>query len=128
RSRTATCRGCSARSRAAAAQGPAFAERGAIADLDRDAEAIRIQFCPERIGFVERNRILGVIMRSENVHRFTRRKYTTAHVAFLPRMVSGPKNFFEHLSPILHRLIIHLHNDMLNDRRTDALVGEGELN
>jgi len=43
-------------------------------------------------------------------------------------MVSGPKNFFEHLGPILHRLIIHLHADMLNDRWSDAFVGESKLN
>ena len=43
-------------------------------------------------------------------------------------MVSGPKNFFEHLGPILHRLIIHLYTDMLNDRWSDAFVGEGKSN
>jgi hypothetical protein len=123
-----TSRGRSARCRPAATQGPTFAERGAIADLDRDAAATRIQLCPKRIGFVERDRISSVIVRSENVCRFTRREYTIAHVALLTRMVSGPKNFFEHLGPILHRLIIHLHDDMLNDRWSDAFVGESELN
>ena len=52
----------------------------------------------------------------------------TAHVARLTRMVSGPKNFFEHLDPILHRLIIHLQDHMLNDRWSDAFVGQGKMN
>ena len=43
-------------------------------------------------------------------------------------MVSGPKNFIEHLNPILHRLIIHFHNHMLDDRWSDAFVGEGKSN
>ena len=90
--------------------------------------ATRIQFCPKRIGFVERDRFLGLIMRSENVHRFTRREHATAHVALLTRMVPGPKNFFEHLGPILHRLFIHHEDDMLNDRWSDAFVGQGKSN
>src|SRR4029453_12706015 len=94
------------RDHTAAAQCPAFAERRAIADLDGDTAATLIQFCPKRIGFVEWDRVLGLIMRSEHVHRFTRREHATTHVALLTRMVSGPKNFFEHLGPILHRLII----------------------
>src|SRR5690242_55599 len=96
RSRGAGCR-------SAAAQGPALAEGGAVADLDRDALTVLVQFHPERIGFIERDRIIRVIVRSENVHRFTCREHTTAHVALLTRMISRPKNFFEHLGPILHR-------------------------
>jgi hypothetical protein len=120
--------GGGARCHPASAQGPTFAERRAVADLDRHAEATRIQFCPERIGLVERDRVLRVIVRSEHVHRFTGREYTTAHVALLTRMVSRPKNFLEHVSPILHRLIIDLHDDMLNNRRSDPFVGEGKVN
>ena len=108
----------------AAAQDPAFAERRAITDLDRDAAATCIQFCPKWIGFVERDRIVRLIVRGENVRRFTRREHTTAHVALLTRMISGPENFFEHLGPILHGLIIHLHDHMLNDRWSDAFVGQ----
>ena len=52
----------------------------------------------------------------------------TAHVARFPRMVSGPKKFFDHLDLILHRLIIHLQNYMLDDRWSDAFVGQGKLN
>ncbi len=55
-------------------------------------------------------------------------EYTTAHVALLTRMVSRPKNLLEHVSPILHWLIIHSHNDMFNDRWSDAFVGQRETN
>src|SRR5437867_791975 len=128
RSRTTTSRGRGAGCSSAAAQGPAFAERRAVADLDRDALAALVQFHPKRIGFVERDRIIRVIVRNENVHRFTRREHTTAHVALLTRMISRPKNFFEHLGPILRGLIIHLHDRMPNDRWSDAFVGEGKMN
>src|SRR4030095_11615921 len=109
-------------------QSPAFAKRGAVADFDRDAATASIQFCPERIGFVEHDRILSLIMRSEHVHRLTRSKHAIAHVALLARMVSGSKNFFEHLGPIPYRLTIHLQNDMLNNCWSDAFVGEGKSN
>ena len=117
-----------ARRHSAGVQTPAFAKCGAVADLDGDMAAPGIQFCPERIGFVERDWVLRLIMRREHADRFTRREYATSHVALLTRMVSGAKNFFEHLGPILHRLTIYLQNDMLNDCRTDALVSEGETN
>src|SRR5262249_33473032 len=119
---------CRAGCQSAGVEGPTFTECGAIADLDRDPAATRIQFCPQRIGSVEGDRGLGLIMRSENVCRFTRREHATAHVALLTWMISGPKNFFEHLGPILHRLIIHLENNMLNDCWSDAFVGKGKSN
>lgn len=40
-----------------------FAKRRAITDLDRDSAPTRIEFCPERIGFVEMDRVWGLIMR-----------------------------------------------------------------
>ena len=43
-------------------------------------------------------------------------------------MISRFKNSIEHLVPILHRLIIHFHEDMLDDRRPHALVREGKSN
>jgi hypothetical protein len=43
-------------------------------------------------------------------------------------MIPRPKNFFEHLGPILHGLIIHLQDHMLNDRWSDAFVCEGKVN
>src|SRR5215468_5528634 len=98
----------------------------ALTDLDRDVPATSIQFCPERIGLVERDRLLGFIMGSEHARRFTRREHATAHVALLAWMVSGSENFFEHLGPIPYRLSIHLQNDMLNDCRPDAFVSESE--
>ena len=102
---------CRAWCHPAGAQSPSFTERGAIADLDRDVTATRIQFCPKRIGFVEWDRVLGLIMRSETVHRFTRREHATAHVALLTRMVSRSQYFLEGLLPIPHRLAIYLHNE-----------------
>jgi hypothetical protein len=112
----------------AAADGPTIAKRGAVADLDRDALATGIQFLPERIGSVEAERIPPVIVRSENIQRLTRREYTTAHVGLRARMISGSKNFLEHLGPSLHRLIIHLHDDVLNDRWSNAFVAEAKPN
>src|SRR4051812_24929896 len=128
RTRTMTRRSRRVRGFPAATDGPTFAERGAVADLDRDALATGIPFLPERIGFVEGDRLLRVIVRSENVRRLTRREYTTADVGLHPRMISGSENFLEHLCPILHRLIIHLHDDMLDDRWSNALIGEGKPN
>ncbi len=34
----------------------------------------------------------------------------------------------ERLSPIPHRLIVHLHDDMPDNCRSDALVGQGKVN
>ena len=44
---------------------------GAVTDLDGDAGAIRVQFRPERVGFVEIERLICVVVRSEHVPRFT---------------------------------------------------------
>jgi hypothetical protein len=120
--------GCRPGPHRAAAQSPAFPERGAVTDLDRYASAIFVHLDPERIRFVESDRIVRLIVRSENVRRFTRREHTTADVALRTRMISGPKNFFERLRPIPHRLIIHLQDYMLNDRWSDAFVGQGKMN
>src|SRR4051812_6029572 len=128
RIRTMTRRSRRVRGFPAATDDPTFAKRGAVADLDRDALATGIQFLPERIGSVERDRVLPVIVRSEHIQRLTRREYTTAHVGLRSGMISGSKNFLEHLGPILHRLIIHLHDDMLDDRWSNAFVGEGKAN
>jgi hypothetical protein len=123
---TSRCGG--ARDRAAAAQSPAFAQRGAVTDLDGDAGAIRVQFHPERVGFVEIERLICVIVRSEHVARFTSREHVTAHVGLLTLMVARSKNFLEHFVPILHWLIVHPDNDVLNNRRSDAFVGQDEVN
>ena len=89
-------------------EGPAFTECGAVTDLDRDTAPILGQFHPERIGFIEGERVVRVIMRSEYVQRFARRENMTVHVALFGRMKSGAKKFFQHFSPILHRLTIPL--------------------
>src|SRR4030095_14464003 len=88
-------------------EGPAFTECGAVTDLDRDTAPIPVQFHPERIGFIEDERVVRVIMRSEYVQRFARRENMTVHVALFARMKSGAKKFFQHFSPILHRLTTH---------------------
>src|SRR5689334_21649125 len=87
-----------------------------------------MQFLPEGIRFVESDRILRVIMRSKNVQRFTRREHAPAHVGFLTRMISRSKDFFEHLSRALYRLLMHLHHDMFHDRWSDAFIGESKSN
>src|SRR5437899_3447358 len=73
----------------ASAQGPAFAERGAITDLGRQASAVLIHFDPEWIGFVKGDRVAVGIARSKHLHRFTRREHMIAYVALgiamLPR-------------------------------------------
>src|SRR5260370_34901125 len=64
----------------------------------------------------------------KSVKRFPRRENMTVHVALFTRMISGPNNFFEHLSPIFHGLIVRLHNYVLNDRWSDPFVVQGEVN
>src|SRR5438094_9129442 len=82
RSGTTTGRGRGTGCRPAGAQGPAFPQRRTITDLDRHAVALLVHLHPERIGFVESERLPGGrIKRSEDGRRFTRREDTTAHVA-----------------------------------------------
>ena len=116
-----------ARVRSTSAQSPTFAKRGRITDLDRDVIATGVQFLPERIGSVELKRIAILAVRGEHVPRFARREDMTADIGFLAWMVSRPKNFLEHFVPILHRLIVNFDDDMFNNCRSDAFVGEGEL-
>jgi len=121
------CR-CGARCRATGAQSPAFAERGAVTDLDRHALASLIQLRPERIRFVERDRVAVCTVRSKYAHRFTGRKHMTAHVALLTQVFSRPKHLFQHFIPILHRLAVDLHDHVVYNRRPDTFVGQRELN
>src|SRR5438067_13234464 len=72
----------------ASAQGPAFAERRAVADLDRHAEAFLIHLHPERIRFVEIERLIFGIVRREKGPRFTRGEHMTTHVALRTQMLS----------------------------------------
>src|SRR5438477_1329598 len=115
--------------RAATAHGPAFTKRRTITDLDRHAVAVLIHLHPERIGLVESERFPGGrIKRSEDGRRFTRREDTTAHVALRTGMLPRSYEPVERLIPILHRLAIHLHNDISDNRGTDSFVGEGKMN
>ena len=117
-----------ARDRAAAAQSPAFAQSGAVTDLDGDAGAIRVQFHPERVGFVEIERLTPGIERSEDGHRFTRGKHMTTHVALRTQMLPRSQYSFERLLPIPDRLSIHPYNDTPDNRRSDSFVSEGKVN
>ena len=110
------------------AQGPTFAERRAVADLDRHAEAVLIHLDPERVRFVEIERIIFGIARSEDGHRFTRGEHMTADVAFRKQMLPRSQYSPERLLPISDRLAIHLHNDMPDNRRSDPFVGERKVN
>lgn len=96
-----------ARCHPATAQGPAFAERGAIADLDRHASTVPIQLHPERIRFVEIERIIFGIARSEDGHRFTRGEDMTTHVALRTQMLPRSQYSLKRLLPIPDRLPIH---------------------
>src|SRR5439155_4085582 len=104
------------------------AERGAITDLDRDAEALLIHLYPERVGFVESERVVIGIARGEDGHRFTRREHIAAHVAFGTQMLAGSKDFLESLLPVPHRLIIHLYYDVADNRRSDPFVSKRKMN
>jgi hypothetical protein len=90
----------------ASAQSPAFAERGAITDLGRQASAVLIHLYPERVGFVVIERIIFGIVRSEDGPRFARGKHMTPHVALRTQMLPRSQYFLESLLPIPHRLAI----------------------
>jgi hypothetical protein len=112
----------------ASAQSPAFAERGAITDLGRQASAVLIHLYPERVGFVVIERIIFGIARREDGSRFTRGEHIATHVALRTQMLPRSQYFLECLSPIPHRLAIHLYNDMSDNRWSDPFVGEGKVN
>jgi hypothetical protein len=120
---------CRAGCRSASAQGPAFAERGGIVDLDRHALAVLVRFFPPWVGLVENERFPGAgIKRSENGLRFTRREHITAHVTLRTMMLPRSEPYFEHLPPIFHRLPVHFHNHVSDDRGTNSFVCESEVN
>jgi hypothetical protein len=127
RSRTTTRLGSCAGRQPASAQSPAFAERGAIADLDRHAEAFLIHLHPEWIRFVEIERIIFGIVRSEDGSRFTRGEHMASHVALRTHMLPRSQYFLEGLPPIPHRLAIDPYNDMPDNRRSDPFVSEGKV-
>jgi len=109
-------------------QGPAFAERRGVADLDRHASTVLIHLHPERVRFVEIEQIIFGIARSEDGHRFTRGEHMTPHVALRQQMLPRSQYSPERLLPIPDRLTIHLHNDMPDNRRSDPFVSESKVN
>src|SRR5437764_15292293 len=88
----------------AGAQCPAFSERGAITDLDRHAEAFLIHLHPERVRFVEIERIIFGIARSEDSPRFARGEHIAIHVALRTKMLPRSQYFLHDLVPITHTL------------------------
>src|SRR5437667_12784044 len=80
RSRATAGLGCRAVRQSASAQSPAFAERGAITDLGRQASAVLIHLYPERVGFVESDRVAVGVAWGKHVHRFTCREHMAAYV------------------------------------------------
>ena len=50
------------------------------------------------------------------------------HVALGETMLSRPQQLLERLMPVDHRLAVHFHNDMADDRGSHALVGEAKMN
>jgi hypothetical protein len=77
----------------AGAQSPAFAERGAITDLGRQASAVLIHLYPERVGFVESDRVAVGVAWGKHVHRFTCREHMAAYVALGIPMLSWAHQF-----------------------------------
>src|SRR4029453_4471482 len=73
-------------------------------------------------------RFAGGIERSKGGDRFTRREDTTTHVAFRTGMLSRSYKPVEDLIPILHGLVIHLHNDISDNRRANSFVRKGKVN
>ena len=128
RTRATTGLGRGARCHPATAQGPAFAERRAVADLDRHASTVLIQLHPERVRFVEIERIIFGIVRSKDGHRFTRGQHMTPHVALRTQMLPRSQYSLERLLPIPDRLSIHPYNDIPDNRRSDSFVSEGKVN
>jgi hypothetical protein len=112
----------------ASSQSPAFVERGAITDLSCHAEAVLIHLHPKRVRFVEIERIIFGIVRSEDGHRFTRGEHMATHVALRTQMLSRSQYFLEGLPPIPHRLAIHPYNDMPDDGGADTFVRQSKVN
>jgi len=116
------------RGRSTGVQEPAFSKRGAVTDLNRDAKAVPLHLCPERIGLVVLDRISIRRERSQNVHRFSGREHMVANVMLGSVMLAGSPQFLEYLPPIPHRLAIHLNDHISYDRWTYSFIGESEMN
>jgi hypothetical protein len=103
-------------------------ERRAVADLDRHASTVPIHLHPERVRFVEIERLTPGIERSEDGHRLTRGEHMTTHVALRTQMLPRSQYSPECLLPIPHRLAIYPYNDIPDNRRSDPFVGQGKVN
>src|SRR6266498_3928553 len=108
----------------AATQSPAFAERRAVADLGRHAEALFVHRHPKRVSLVEDERIIAGIASRNDGDRFVRRERMSVHVALGKQMLTWSEQFLHCLMPILYRLVIHFYYDMPDQRRTDTFVSK----
>jgi hypothetical protein len=122
-----TCLGGRARSRSASAQRPAFAERGAVADLSCNAEAVLIHLHPQGVRSVVIEGLIVGIVRSEHGPRFTRGEDITVHVTLGHQMLARSKDFLKRLAPVPHWLTVYLHDDMPDQRWSDSLVGQSKV-
>jgi hypothetical protein len=74
-------------------EGPAFTKCRAVTDLDRDTAPILVQFHPERIGFIEDERLIRVIMRSEYSTIRPPRKHDRSCRSLRPDEIRGQEIF-----------------------------------
>ena len=51
-----------------------------------------------------------------------------AHVALGAVILTRSQQFLEYLSPIPHRLVVYLYDDIFDDGRADSFVGQGKMN
>jgi len=109
-------------------QSPAFAECGAVTNLDPDALAGLVHLVPLCIGPAGSEWLPTRIERREDNHRFASREDRTVHVALGTVMFPRSKQYVERFVPVPDRLIVHLYDDVLNVRRTDPLIRQREMN
>ena len=117
-----------ARCQSTSAQGPAFAKRGAIADLGRHTEALLVHRHQKRVRLVVDEWVVISVVQREDGDRFVRREHISVHVAFGKQMLSRPEQFLHRFIPIFYRLIIHFHYDVPDQRRTDTFVSKRKMN
>ncbi len=51
-----------------------------------------------------------------------------AHVALGAVILTRSQQFLEYLSPIPHRLVVYLYDDIFDDGRADSFVSQGKMN
>jgi len=107
---------------------PAFPQRGRVTDLDGHAVTLLIHLHPDRIGFVEFERVIFGITRNEDRHRFPRGQHTIPHVALRKQMLARSEHFTKGFLPIPNRLAIYIDDDVPDNGRTNPFVSQAEMN